>query len=65
MKIYWTLKSISELTNLPPNLRNKNFKDACNALPAHVEYRAGAAIFFICYIILHRVCDYCGEPGSQ
>lgn len=41
MKLYRTLKSIPELTHLPANLRNKNFKDAYNALYTHSEYRAG------------------------
>ncbi|HAG2476106.1 TPA: hypothetical protein G8W07_001348 [Salmonella enterica] len=58
MKLYWTLKSIPELTDLPANLRNKNFKDAYNALYTHFEYWAGIVIFFICGIILSRAYHY-------
>ncbi|EBW7490464.1 hypothetical protein RG950_002618 [Salmonella enterica] len=58
MKLYWTLKSIPELTDLPANLRNKNFKDAYNALYTHFEYWAGIVIFFICYIIFSRAYNY-------
>ncbi|HFW3091520.1 TPA: hypothetical protein ACIBE3_005291, partial [Salmonella enterica subsp. enterica serovar Reading] len=58
MKLYWTLKSIPELTDLPANLRNKNFKDAYNALYTHFEYWAGVVIFFICNIIFSKVYNY-------
>lgn len=58
MKLYWTLKSIPELTDLPANLRNKNFKDAYNALYTHFEYWAGIVIFFICSIIFSRAYHY-------
>lgn len=58
MKLYWTLKNIPELTDLPANLRNKNFKDAYNALYTHFEYWAGIVIFFICNIIFSRAYHY-------
>lgn len=58
MKLYWTLKNIPELTDLPANVRNKNFKDAYNALYVHSEYRAGFVIFFICNIIFSRAYNY-------
>ncbi|HFW3114511.1 TPA: hypothetical protein ACIVNJ_004989 [Salmonella enterica subsp. diarizonae serovar 61:r:-] len=58
MKLYWTLKSIPELTDLPANLRSKNFKDAYNALYTRFEYWAGIVIFFICNITLSRVYNY-------
>ncbi|MBZ9582908.1 hypothetical protein [Klebsiella quasivariicola] len=58
MKIYWTRKSIPELTDLPPRLRNKNFKDAHNAISTHIEYWAGAAIAVICNLIIFRIYEY-------
>ncbi|HBJ5625423.1 TPA: hypothetical protein LCR10_003871 [Salmonella enterica subsp. enterica serovar Hvittingfoss] len=53
MKLYWTLKSIPELTDLPANLRNKNFKDAYNALYTHFEYWAGTRIQIISATLGH------------
>ncbi|HAW6108451.1 TPA: hypothetical protein JL428_004765 [Escherichia coli] len=40
MKIYWTRKSIPELSALPPSLRKKNFTDAYNAASSHIAYSA-------------------------
>lgn len=47
MKIYFTKKSIPELSELPSDLRRKNFKDAYNAISTHIEYWVGAGIAFI------------------
>lgn len=58
MKLYLTLKSIPELTDLPTNIRKKNFKEACHALPAHITFWAGAAVAVICNIIFSTVYDY-------
>lgn len=58
MKIYWTRKSIPELADLPPRLRNKNFRDAHTAISNHVEYWAGAAIAVICNLIIFKIYDH-------
>lgn len=50
MKIYFTKKSIPELSELPPDLRRKNFKDAYNAISTHIEFWVGAGIAFICIL---------------
>lgn len=64
MKLCRTLKSIPELTHLPANLRNKNFKDAYNALYTHSKYRADIVTFFICNIIFSRAYNY-HEPAQH
>lgn len=58
MKIYWTIKSIPELADLPPQLRKKNFKDAYSAISTHIEHWAGPTIGFICIVFFFRVYDY-------
>lgn len=58
MKIYLTKKNIPELSELPPDLRRKNFKDAYNAISTHIEYWAGAGIAFICILFFFRIYDY-------
>ncbi|EOW4444279.1 hypothetical protein ACXGP8_004631, partial [Escherichia coli] len=55
MKIYWTRKSIPELSALPPSLRKKNFTDTYNAASSHIEYWIGAGVSFISMMILFRV----------
>ncbi|HAN2117001.1 TPA: hypothetical protein IEO84_004697, partial [Escherichia coli] len=56
MKIYWTRKSIPELSALPPSLRKKNFTDTYNAASSHIEL--GAGVSFISMMILFRVYDF-------
>ncbi|HAK1939157.1 TPA: hypothetical protein H1Q11_005240 [Salmonella enterica] len=58
MKIYFTKNSIPELSELPPDLRRKNFKDAYNAISTHIEYWVGASIAFICILFFFRIYDY-------
>lgn len=62
MKIYWTRKSIPELSALPPSLRKKNFTDAYNAASSHIEYWIGAGVSFISMMILFRVYDFLYPP---
>lgn len=64
MKIYWTKKSIPELTNLPPIIRNKNYKDAYSAISTHIEYWIGAGIALAWILFFFRVYDYL-LPGQN
>lgn len=55
MKIYWTRKSISELTDLTAVRRNKNYKAAFRAMTTHTEFWAGAGMALIWMVFASRV----------
>ncbi|HBM3184893.1 TPA: hypothetical protein LVM22_001158 [Klebsiella oxytoca] len=58
MKIYWTKKSIPELSDLPPAFRRKNYKDARHALLKHVEYWIAVSILFIWAFFCQEVLEF-------
>lgn len=55
MKIYWTKKSIPELTNLPKHIRKRNYQEARRKASAHYEHWLGALLFVALIFILQAL----------
>ena len=52
IKIYWTKKSIPELTKLSPVQRKRNYREAAKLASTHREYGIGIGIFALLILIL-------------
>lgn len=66
MRIYWTIKSIPELSGLPREVRKKNYNEALRRLKTHRAFWAGGLVYIAVLLSVSYLLEmlYTGDKSG-